>query len=195
MVRKRFYAKIILIIFFIAILSFYFTYSEKHEKQAETLQTETPQSERDCIIEKESKIVNGISMEPIISDRQEVTILKGYYSCNPVERNDIIIYSYAGNKNPLIKIVKGIPEDTFELRKTGSSWNIIINDEILMNSQDTPYLLDKREYGILSLYEKEYKGIIPGNTYLLMGNLAEGSLDSTRFGLIDKKDIIGKVVY
>jgi len=192
MIRKRFHAKIVFIIFFIAILSFCFTYPEK---QAETLQTETPQSESDCLIEEESRIVNGISMEPIISDSQEVTILKGYYSCNLVERNDIIIYSYAGNKNPLIKIVKGMPGDTFELRKTGNSWNIILNDEILVNSEDTPYLLDKKNYNILSLYEREYDGIIPGNTYILMGNLPEGSLDSTRFGLIDKKDIIGKVVY
>jgi len=36
------------------------------------------------------------------------------------------------------------------------------------------------------------KGIIPENSYLILGNLVSGSIDSTTFGLIDKGDILGK---
>jgi type IV secretory pathway protease TraF len=46
---------------------------------------------------------------------------------------------------------------------------------------------------MLSLYEKDYKGVIPENAYLLLGNLIFGSLDSTHFGLIDKSGIVAKV--
>jgi type IV secretory pathway protease TraF len=53
--------------------------------------------------------------------------------------------------------------------------------------------LDERGYRVLSLYEKDYKGIIPEDAYLILGNLPQGSLDSSHFGLVGKKDILGKV--
>jgi len=46
---------------------------------------------------------------------------------------------------------------------------------------------------MLSLYEKDYHGVIPENTYLLLGEVTSGSLDSTRFGLIDKSSVLGKI--
>jgi type IV secretory pathway protease TraF len=46
---------------------------------------------------------------------------------------------------------------------------------------------------MLSLYEKDYKGVIPKNAYLLLGNRISGSVDSTTFGLVEKSDIIAKV--
>ena len=48
---------------------------------------------------------------------------------------------------------------------------------------------------MLSLYENDYKNSILQNTYLILGNLVEGSLDATRFGFVNKGDILGKVVY
>jgi type IV secretory pathway protease TraF len=48
---------------------------------------------------------------------------------------------------------------------------------------------------MLSLYEDDCSEGIPQNTYLILGNLTSGSLDSSRFGLIDKSDILGKVEY
>jgi type IV secretory pathway protease TraF len=45
---------------------------------------------------------------------------------------------------------------------------------------------------MLSLYEKDYKGIIPQNTYLILGDQPSGSVDSSVFGLVDKSDILGK---
>jgi hypothetical protein len=53
--------------------------------------------------------------------------------------------------------------------------------------------LDDQGYRLLSLYEKDYKGIIPEDAYLILGNLPQGSLDSSHFGLVGKKDILGKV--
>jgi type IV secretory pathway protease TraF len=46
---------------------------------------------------------------------------------------------------------------------------------------------------MLSLYERDYKGIIPENAYLLLGNNISNSIDSTVFGLVDKSGIIAKV--
>jgi len=45
---------------------------------------------------------------------------------------------------------------------------------------------------MLKLYEDDYHGIIPPNTYLLLGDQVNGSIDAGAFGLVDKSDIIGK---
>jgi len=148
-----------------------------------------------CIIKTQENTVRGTSLTGLIENGQTVKILYGYYNCNEIKRNDIVIYNYTGNKNPLIKIIKALPGDKFSLEKTSEGWNILINDEIAKNFNNQYYVLSESGYKMLSLYEKDYKGIIPQNTYLILGNLADGSLDSTKFGLVDKSDIIGKVEF
>jgi signal peptidase I len=106
----------------------------------------------------------------------------------------LIVYSYGGNENLLIKIVKGLPGDKFSLQKTEGGWHILINGKVLKNSENKPYLLDERSYRMLSLYERDYKGVIPENAYLILGNLVSGTLDSTSFGLVGKQDILGKAI-
>jgi len=64
----------------------------------------------------------------------------------------------------------------------------------LKNSNNQDYCLSEQSHKMLALYENDYKGVIPGDSYLILGNLPEGSLDSSRFGLISKLDISGKVV-
>lgn len=146
-----------------------------------------------CITKIEERIVRGNSLSGLIEDGQTVKILFGYYNCNEIERGDIIVYNYSGNKNLIIKIIKGLPGDKFSLEKVDSDYNILINDKIVRNSKNQPYVLDEKGYKMLSLYERDYEGIIPKNSYLILGNLAGGSLDSEDFGLVDKKDILGKV--
>jgi signal peptidase I len=164
-------------------------------KPAEKLKKEEVRNEKsqNCPIKIEEKIVRGNSLEPLIKDGETIEVLFGYYDCHPIQRNDIVVYFYAGNKNPIIKIIKGIPGDKFSLKKTNNGWYILINGEILKNSENQPYILDERGYRVLSLYEKDYKGIIPEDAYLILGNLPQGSLDSSHFGLVGKKDILGKV--
>lgn len=151
-------------------------------------------SKTDCVSKVEQRLVRGDSMSGLIENGQTVKILFGYYTCRLPERGDIIAYKYAGNQEPLIKIIKASPGDSFELEKTNGGYNILINNEILKNSQNQPYILDEKGYKMLSLYERDYKSVIPQNAYLVLGNRASGSLDSSRFGLIDKSDILGKIV-
>lgn len=146
----------------------------------------------ECPIEIKEEIVSGNSLHGLIENGSTVRIYYGFYKCNEVERGDLVIYNYAGNKNPLIKIAKGMPDDNFHLEQNDNIWHIKINNQILKNSENIPYALDSRAHRMLSLYENEYKGIMPQNTYLIMGNLVGGSTDSSRFGLISKNDILGK---
>lgn len=148
----------------------------------------------DCILNTEEKTVNGQSLLGLIEEGQKINILYGYHNCNAIKTNDVVAYRYAGNQNPIIKIIKAVPGDSFELIQIKNGWNIVVNGKIVKNSKNEPYILDKNGYLMLSLYEKDYKGIIPADSYLILGNVASGTLDSSRFGLISKSDILGKVV-
>ena len=147
----------------------------------------------DCLVTAEERIVRGTSFSPFIEPGQTIKVLFNYYDCHKIERGDVVLFNYAGNKNPLIKIVKGIPGDKFELRKSGAGWHILINNQVVKNSKDEPYFISGNRYKMLSLYEKDYKGVIPENAYLLLSERVAGSVDSTTFGLVDKGGIIAKV--
>jgi len=71
----------------------------------------------------------------------------------------------------------------------------LVNDKILKNSENKLYLITGNKYKMLSLYEDDCQNGIPEKTYLLLGNLISGSMDSTQFGLVSKHDILGKVEY
>jgi len=158
------------------------------------IETKLSQKE-ECLIRKEERIVRGDSLSPFIKAGDAVQVLFDYYKCNNVKRDDIVLYSFSGNESPLIKIIKGIPGDKFKLRQTEGGWHILINKEILKNSEGVPYLVSGKRYEMLALYEKDYKGEIPAGAYLLLGNIFSGAVDSTRFGLISKEDILGKIIY
>ncbi len=153
-----------------------------------------PPTTGDCLIEKKSYTVNGSSMKGVVEDGVVVEVLVNYYQCNTILKNDIVLYNYAGNENPLIKIVKGVPGDTLALSKNNATYHILINGKVLKNTENNSYELDSRAYRMLSLYVSDYQGLVPADTYLIMGNLVSGSTDSSKFGLISKKDIIGKVI-
>ena len=161
----------------------------------------------ECQVEVEERIVRGGSLDPLIKDGETVRVLFGYYNCHEIQRDDVVLYSYAGNEAPLIKIVRGVPGDSFKLEQTeqgapirdeisnGVNWHIIINGKILENSAGHPYLISGKRYEMLALYEKDYQGKIPEGAHLLLGNITSGATDSTRFGFVSKGDLLAKVEY
>ena len=148
---------------------------------------------RNCDIYVEEKTVRGKSLTGIVEPGDIVAVASGFYGCHPIERGDIVAFKSAADKNPVIKVVRGRPGDSFSLKETGSGWNILVNNQILKTGAGTPYLLTAKTRQVLAGFEESYNGFIPKGAYLLMGSLPGGALDSTRFGLINKSDIIGKV--
>jgi hypothetical protein len=67
-------------------------------------------SQNHCFISVEKKTVQGYSLRGLVEDGQTIIALMGYYNCHDIERGDLVLYSYAGSSDPLLKIVKGIPE-------------------------------------------------------------------------------------
>jgi len=148
------------------------------------------------VIIVDEKIVRGSSLSPLMESGETIKAYFGYYKYHAISREDIVLVQFAGNKDPLIKIVKGLPEDKFSLQKIDDDkgWHILLNNEILKNSQNVSYMVSGKRYDMLNLYARDNKGIIPEGAYLILGNMPSGSLDSTRFGFIGKSSIIAKVI-
>jgi len=146
-----------------------------------------------CITSVEPKTVRGQSMSGLLEPGDNISIMFGFYRCNEVQNGDIVAYNYGGSDVPIVKIIKAVPGDSFRLEKAQDGWNIIVNWEVVKNSKGQPYTLTQQGYSMLSLYVNDYKGIIPENSYLLLGNLPLGTVDSSYFGLVGRSDILGKV--
>lgn len=138
--------------------------------------------------------VCGNSMAPLIKSGQIVNLFREYYDFHPVERGDIVLYDYAGNDAPIIKIVKAVPGDNWRIEKDEdkNSYQIIVNGEPLKNSEGRYYQISESKIKMLENYAESYP-VLQSGTYLILGNKIRGSMDATRFGLIGKNDILGKV--
>lgn len=175
------FKRVLILLLVLDIFTVYAAYSEK------------PGDADDCVTKVELREVRGHSLAPLVNAGSTVKLLYGYYNCHPIKRKDIIAYKYAGNDVPVIKIVKAIPGDRFHLQKANNGWYILINGRVAKNSLNQPYISDERGYDILSGYEKRYQGVIPQDACLIFCNAAGCFLDSRRFGLIEKQDILARV--
>ena len=182
----------ILIIFFILCIAALINLADSSKVTGKAASSNSDDNPEKCFSTKEYR-VRGNSMYPVLQDGQDINVEIGSYACNAIERDDVVLVELASREDPIIKAVRGIPGDNIELRKAENGENIIINGGILVNSEGTPYVLQGNRAKMISLYVNGRDSVIPENTYLLLGNEPGGSYDSTRFGLLDKSQIVGKV--
>ena len=182
---------IIAILILINIVNLYFWLKNKNNSQ---LLNNTQLIPSDCVSKIEEKIVSGTSLTGVLESGTTIKILYNYYQCHEAQKGDIVLFQPDPELNPVVKIIKGLPGDSLSLSGDGKNWNILVNGEILKTSTGDAYQVNDQAFQMLSLYIRDYQGKIPPKAHLLLGNAISGSLDSTKFGLIDISDIIGKVV-
>ena len=123
--------------------------------------------------------VNGDSMNPTLKDGEIMILNKIGYSINGVERFDIVVVDYNGDK--LIKRVIGLPGETLKYE----------NNILYINGQEVeePYLNESTEdFNITSFgYSK-----IPRDCYFVLGDNRDDSKDSRIIGCVIEKQIKGK---
>jgi signal peptidase I len=184
--------KIIIFIFVLSILIFSVFLYKENLKTIDNIGIDEIETKEECVIDYRVVTINGYSMSPFLESGEEVQALFNYYSCNDVLRNDVVLYKYSGKSNLLIKFIRAIPGDTWNLKKTNSGYEIIVNGISLLNSEGKLYLIPEGSTKMLELYARDYP-VIPADAYLLLGDKIDGSMDSTSFGLVGKKDIMAKV--
>lgn len=129
-------------------------------------------------------------MSPLIKNGEKIYAVMGRASCySPIQKGDVIIFENGSNNLPLLKRIYAQGGDKFSIKDS----NIFVNGQIVSNSQDIPYSINKKRAAMLQLYIRDYKGIMPAHTFLVLGDNVGGTDDSSRFGLIHGNDIIGKV--
>jgi len=148
---------------------------------------------KECPITEVIMEVRGISMDGLFSSGEKVKALIGYYACHEVSRKDIIILRKKNDSQILIKSVVMLPGDHFYLRAYGSGFQLLINDEVLLNSYGMPYLLTQAAERVLNFFEINDQGIVPEGKFYVFGNNPHGSIDSSNFGPVSKDELIGFV--
>ncbi|MDP3880966.1 MAG: signal peptidase I [bacterium] len=150
--------------------------------------------------------VRNNSMSGLLEPGEKIEVDFNYYKNNEIERGDVVLFSYAGNENYLVKTVYGIPGDIVDLENAGGparnasasvaggQFRLLINGRAAVNSEDNEFVFSAQKANLLSLYIADYKGRIPSDAYLILGNLEGGSVDSSKFGFVAKENIVGKVI-
>ena len=130
--------------------------------------------------------VDGSSMEPTLTNGDNLIVDKLSYRFRDPERFDIIVFPYKHKaKTYYIKRIIGLPGETVQIDEQG---NIYINGEILSESYGREII--KAEYIGLAA-----EPIVLGeDEYFVMGDNRNNSTDSRypQVGNIKREDIIGR---
>lgn len=134
-------------------------------------------------------------MEPRLAAGSAVKLLEGSCSPRALARGDLVALRHAGREPLLIKAVAAVPGDRWALAPTpdGAALHVTVNGERLRNSAGELYALPPQRARMLALYARSYP-VVPAHSYLLLGEQPGGSEDATRFGLVHRDDIAGRVV-
>lgn len=122
----------------------------------------------------------GSSMTPTLQEGEIVVSVK----VNEMKPGDIVAFYY-GNKVLIKRYIAG-PGSWVDIQEDGT---VLVDGNVL----DEPYL-DEKAFGICDL-ELPYQ--VPDDTYFLMGDHRETSVDSrhSSVGCISEEQIVGKIVY
>ncbi|WP_154835503.1 signal peptidase I [Staphylococcus pasteuri] len=144
-----------------------------------------------------SYTVSGESMHPTFEDRDKVIVSKISKTLNHIDSGDVIIF-HATAKKDYIKRLIGKTGDTVKYKKD----QLYINDKKIKE----PYLKENKKNKVSKYLTEDFnsktlKGAkghakIPKDKYLVLGDNRQNSIDSRYdVGLIDKKQIVGKVMF
>ncbi len=123
--------------------------------------------------------VEGISMEPSLSDGQFVVVNRLAYRWQEPQRGDIIVFHFPPDpKRRFIKRIIGLPGDVVSIKEE----QVFINDVPL----DEPYLTAQPRY------HGEWR--IAPNEVFVLGDNRNNSSDSQNWGPLPMDEIIGKAV-
>jgi signal peptidase I len=143
--------------------------------------TGSPAGSPDC--SSQNYRIVGVSLEPLVLNGSVITMNSA--ACTPVTANAIVVFSQHSSAMPLVKRVVAMPGDRFGLE----NGVLHVNGAVVRNSAGAAYEFAAARGRMLELYAHDYNGIIPPNTYLVLGDNIAGTLDSSRFGFITRADI------
>ena len=132
----------------------------------------------------EARVIPTPSMLPTIQLQDRVVVDKIAFKFSEIDRGDIIVFrppsDVDSSGTDWIKRVIGLPGETVEIK----AGKVFINDCELTES----YEMEKPNY----IYGPI---IVPENSYFVLGDNRNNSLDSHFWGVLPKENIVGKALF
>ena len=130
----------------------------------------------------------GPSMNPTLYEKDAVLLNKFAYRVGKIKRGDIIALNYNGEKF-MVKRVVGLPGEKVEYKD-----NVLyINGEPFKENYLGSDVVTE-DFSVETLKNSE-SDTIPEDMYLVLGDNRPNSQDSRDYGLINRKEIIGKTTF
>jgi len=131
--------------------------------------------------------VTGDSMEPALSDKEQVIAEKLSTRFKPLERGEIIIFKHPEQHSRLlIKRVVGLPGEKIKIM----DGQVFINDKVLTE----PYLKPGTTINGNKMIIEGSDYNINERSYILMGDNRDKSSDSRSLGAIREELIVGRAM-
>lgn len=129
-------------------------------------------------------VVDGESMHPTFENLDYLIVDEIIYAFKEPARGDVVVFRYPGNNSIFyIKRIIGLPGETVSINRGVATITTINGDTLTL---DEPYIVneDATYTKDVSLNEKEY---------FVMGDNRPNSSDSRAWGVLPRKNIIGRV--
>lgn len=135
-------------------------------------------------------IVEGLSMSPTLDNNDYLLVDKLSYRFHEPQRGDVVVFRYPKDERfNYIKRIIGLPGETIRITK---------NNVMIANNQNPDDLILHENYikdidgPLINNGRKVIAVDIPKDQYFVMGDNRQGSSDSREWGLLPKREIIGR---
>ncbi len=147
-----------------------------------------------CVTDQKVITMQDTDLSGLVEKGHVLKVLIGYYNCNDVAEGDLVYFRISPPIEPVVKIVYGLPGDTFEVMETDieTEWHIKINGSLIM-AGNKPYFIRSRHTPPLKTYQISRNGILGKNEYIILSNVPPGLSDSSNLGIIKRKAFEGRV--
>lgn len=147
-----------------------------------------------CVTDQKMITMQDADLSGLVEKGDVLKVLIGYYNCNDIKDGDLVYFRISPPIEPVVKIVYGLPGDTFEVVETDieAEWHIKINGSLVM-AGSSPYFIKSRHTPPLKTYQISRNGILGKDEYIILSNVPPGLSDSSNLGIVKRKAFEGRV--
>jgi len=132
-------------------------------------------------------LVQGQCMEPNFENRDYLIVDEISFRFREPKRGEVVVFRYPYNPSQrYIKRIIGLPGETLEIK----------DNKVIIYSEGKAQVLDEKGYlspDVLTAGELRIR--LDENEYFVLGDNRGVAFDSRRWGLLPRKNIIGRVIF